>query len=235
MAGCLSDALVTEPSEWSGISRLPTLRLPRMHTAPPLHMPRHPCLLGNKPAGGLACTWLVFTNSIDYRLLAALKLNYELIIELVLLCLWLIEACTISWQCILPLSISPLQTELWNPSTCQALFGVQTMTDIRIFKFNETKLRRCELHLPGRLLRVIRVRTSRLLCLNCQQHLEGFVADAAEILQIMRQISDGLTHSTFTQLTESVQYLPHYVIRLSTGGGRFYWSLQSCITIHNHK
>lgn len=71
-------------------------------------MPRHPCLLGNKPAGGLACTRFVFTNSIDYRLLAALKLNYELITELVLCGL----RRPISWQCILPLSISLLQTEL---------------------------------------------------------------------------------------------------------------------------
>lgn len=63
-----------------------------MHTAPPLHMPRHPCLLGNKPPGGLACTRFIFTNSIDYRLLAALKLNYELITELVLLYLWFKEA-----------------------------------------------------------------------------------------------------------------------------------------------
>lgn len=55
-------------------------------------MPRHPCLLGNKPPGGLACTRFVFTNSIDYRLLAALKLNYELITELVLLYLWFKEA-----------------------------------------------------------------------------------------------------------------------------------------------
>lgn len=113
-----------------------TLRVIRDQPAahsPPLHMPRHPCLLGNKPPGGLACTRFVFTNSIDYRLLAALKLNYELIIELVLLYLWFKEACTISWQCILPVSISLLQTERWNPSTCQPLFGVQTMTGIRIF------------------------------------------------------------------------------------------------------